>query len=116
PMPGVPDSDEPFVLVARDLAPADTALLDPAKVVAFVTEEGGPTSHTAILARSMGVPAVVACPGCTALAEGTVVLVDGGSGDVRPDPSAEEVTRARTAASSSKVAHGCSAYSSSPSA
>ena len=63
PVPGVPDADEPFVLVARDLAPADTALLDPAKVVAFVTEEGGPTSHTAILARAMGVPAVVACPG-----------------------------------------------------
>jgi phosphoenolpyruvate-protein phosphotransferase (PTS system enzyme I) len=104
PMPGVPDSDEPFVLVARDLAPADTALLDPAKVVAFVTEEGGPTSHTAILARSMGVPAVVACPGCTALAEGTVVLVDGGSGDVRPDPSAEEVARVRAAAGARSAA------------
>jgi phosphoenolpyruvate-protein phosphotransferase (PTS system enzyme I) len=98
PMPGVPASDTPFVLVARDLAPADTALLDPAKVVAFVTEEGGPTSHTAILARSLGVPAVVACPGCTTIAEGTVVLVDGGTGDVRPDPSEEEVTRARSVA------------------
>ncbi|MCW2944006.1 MAG: phosphoenolpyruvate-protein phosphotransferase, partial [Actinoallomurus sp.] len=98
PMPGLPDSDEPFVLVARDLAPADTALLDPAKVVGFVTEEGGPTSHTAILARAMGVPAVVACPGCTALADGTVVLVDGVSGDVRPDPSDDEVARARAAA------------------
>jgi phosphotransferase system enzyme I (PtsI) len=98
PMPGVPASDEPFVLVARDLAPADTALLDPAKVVGFVTEEGGPTSHTAILARSMGVPAVVACPGCTALAEGTLVLVDGASGEVRPGPSAGEVERARAAA------------------
>ncbi|MDN3355564.1 phosphoenolpyruvate--protein phosphotransferase [Actinomadura sp. DC4] len=96
PMPGVPDSAEPFVLVAPDLAPADTALLDPAKVVGFVTEEGGPTSHTAILARAMGVPAVVACPGCTALAEGTVVLVDGASGEVRPDPPEEEVARART--------------------
>jgi phosphotransferase system enzyme I (PtsI) len=104
PMPGIPESDEPFVLVARDLAPADTALLDPAKVAGFVTEEGGPTSHTAILARSMGVPAVVACPGCTALAEGTVVLVDGVSGEVRPDPSADEVERARTAAAARTVA------------
>jgi phosphotransferase system enzyme I (PtsI) len=104
PMPGVPDSAEPFVLVARDLAPADTALLDPAKVVGFVTEEGGPTSHTAILARSMGVPAVVACPGCTALAEGTVVLVDGGSGAVRPDPAEEEVARARSAAAARTAA------------
>jgi phosphotransferase system enzyme I (PtsI) len=104
PMPGVPDSDAPFVLVARDLAPADTALLDPAKVVAFVTEEGGPTSHTAILARSMGVPAVVACPGATALAEGTVVLVDGGDGRVLPDPSEEDLARARTAAAAHSAA------------
>jgi phosphoenolpyruvate-protein phosphotransferase (PTS system enzyme I) len=98
PMPGVPDSDEPFVLVARDLAPADTALLDPAKVVAFVTEKGGPTSHTAILARSVGVPAVVACPGATALAEGTIILVDGGDGRVIPDPSEDDLVRAREAA------------------
>ena len=104
PMPGVPASDEPFVLVARDLAPADTALLDPSKVAGFVTEEGGPTSHTAILARSMGVPAVVACPGCTALAEDTVVLVDGVSGEVRPDPSADEVERARSAAAAHTAA------------
>ncbi|MFF5258588.1 phosphoenolpyruvate--protein phosphotransferase [Actinomadura viridis] len=99
PMPGVPKSDEPFVLVARDLAPADTALLDPALVVAFVTEEGGPTSHTAILARTMGVPAVVALPGATELPEGTPVLVDGGAGTVRVRPSEEEVEAARGAAS-----------------
>ncbi|GGV09448.1 phosphoenolpyruvate-protein phosphotransferase [Actinomadura cremea] len=98
PMPGVPESDEPFVLVARDLAPADTAVLDPAQVVAFVTEEGGPTSHTAIIARTMGVPAVVALPGATALADGTPVLVDGAAGTVRPDPSDTEVAAARTAA------------------
>ncbi|MEU8797856.1 phosphoenolpyruvate--protein phosphotransferase [Spirillospora sp. NPDC048819] len=98
PVPGVPESDEPFVLVARDLAPADTAVLDPAQVVAFVTEEGGPTSHTAILARTMGVPAVVALRGATSLADGTRVLVDGAAGTVRPDPSDEEVTAARAAA------------------
>ncbi|WP_199487338.1 phosphoenolpyruvate--protein phosphotransferase [Actinomadura spongiicola] len=98
PVPGVPESDEPFVLVARDLAPADTAVLDPAQVVAFVTEEGGPTSHTAIIARTMGVPAVVALPGATALADGTRVLVDGSAGTVRPDPSETEVTAARSAA------------------
>ncbi|TDC45944.1 phosphoenolpyruvate--protein phosphotransferase, partial [Actinomadura sp. KC345] len=98
PVPGVPESDEPFVLVARDLAPADTAVLDPAQVVAFVTEEGGPTSHTAILARTMGVPAVVALPGATSLADGTRVLVDGAAGTVRPGPSDAEVTAARAAA------------------
>jgi phosphoenolpyruvate-protein phosphotransferase (PTS system enzyme I) len=106
PMPGVPDSDQPFVLVARDLAPADTALLDPAKVVAFVTEEGGPTSHTAILARSMRVPAVVACPGATALTEGTIVLVDGEHGQVFPDPSEGDLVRAREAAAKRSAALG----------
>ncbi|HEX2314013.1 MAG TPA: phosphoenolpyruvate--protein phosphotransferase, partial [Thermomonospora sp.] len=94
PVPGVPARDEPFVLVARDLAPADTAVLDPALVVAFVTEEGGPTSHTAILARTMGVPAVVACPGCTSLADGTSVLVDGAAGTVHVDPVETEVDAA----------------------
>ena len=60
PMPGIPDPGHPFILVARDLAPADTATVDPEKVLGFVTTEGGPTSHTAILARTLGVPAVVA--------------------------------------------------------
>ncbi|MFF3440523.1 phosphoenolpyruvate--protein phosphotransferase [Streptosporangium sp. NPDC002721] len=99
PLPGVPEgTGEPYVLVARDLAPADTALLSPDVVAAFVTEQGGPTSHTAILARAMGVPAVVACPGATSIAQGTPVLVDGASGLVRPAPSDDEVTEARNAA------------------
>ncbi|GAA3444371.1 phosphoenolpyruvate-protein phosphotransferase [Planomonospora venezuelensis] len=99
PVPGVPDrTAEPYVLVARDLAPADTALLSRDVVAAFVTEEGGPTSHTAIIARAMGVPAVVACPGATAIAAGTPVLVDGASGLVRLSPSEQEVEAARRAA------------------
>jgi len=98
PMPGVPESAEPFVLVAHDLAPADTAFLDPAKVRGFVTEEGGPTSHSAILARSLGLPAVVACPGATTIVDGTVVIVDGASGEVRVDPSADELGAVRQAA------------------
>ncbi|MFD0777133.1 PEP-utilizing enzyme, partial [Streptomonospora algeriensis] len=77
PVPGIPASADPFVLVAEDLAPADTATLDPEQVVALVTREGGPTSHTAILARSLGLPAVVACPGADTVAEGTALLVDG---------------------------------------
>ncbi|GAA4893082.1 phosphoenolpyruvate--protein phosphotransferase [Streptomonospora salina] len=86
PVPGIPESDVPFVLVAEDLAPADTATLDPERVVAFVTREGGPTSHTAILARSLGLPAVVACPGADTVTEGTRVLVDGATGDVSLEP------------------------------
>jgi phosphotransferase system enzyme I (PtsI) len=79
--PGVPELTAPSVLVARDLAPADTAVLDPAMVLALVTEEGGPTSHTAILARSLGIPAVVACQGILAAAP-SQLIVDGETGGV----------------------------------
>ncbi|MGH3882210.1 MAG: phosphoenolpyruvate--protein phosphotransferase [Pseudonocardiaceae bacterium] len=95
PPPDLPTLTEPAVLVARDLAPADTALLDRTKVVAFATEEGGPTSHTAILARALGVPAVVACQDVTALPEGVTVMVDGGSGVVRADPTTEDLAAVR---------------------
>lgn len=89
PAPGVPQSDTPFVLVARDLAPADTALLDPAKVLAIVTSEGGKTSHTAILAGEKGLPAVVGATGALDLAEGTTVIVDAAAGTVESEPSDE---------------------------
>ncbi|TNC27249.1 phosphoenolpyruvate--protein phosphotransferase [Amycolatopsis alkalitolerans] len=79
--PGVPEFATPSVLVARDLAPADTAGLDPAKVLALATEEGGPTSHTAILARALGIPAVVAVRGLLSL-EADALLVDGDTGVV----------------------------------
>ncbi|SDK27630.1 phosphotransferase system, enzyme I, PtsI [Nonomuraea maritima] len=108
-MPAMPaPSEEPYVLVAKDLAPADTALLSRGQVAAFVTEEGGPTSHTAILARAMGVPAVVACPGATAIPSGVEVMVDGTTGEVRvrPEPDAAAEVRAaetrRTALSFAK--------------
>ncbi|MFC3450317.1 phosphoenolpyruvate--protein phosphotransferase [Amycolatopsis speibonae] len=96
--PGVPDLDSPSVLVARDLAPADTAGLDPDKVLALVTEEGGPTSHTAILARALGIPAVVAVRGILAL-DAQALAVDGDTGVVEvADPNAEVVTAAKTGA------------------
>jgi len=82
PLPGVPAPGYPYVLVAEDLAPADTVGLDPRTVLALVTERGSPTSHTAILARSLGLPAVVGCRAAAELADGTVVRVDGGSGVV----------------------------------
>jgi phosphoenolpyruvate-protein phosphotransferase (PTS system enzyme I) len=87
PMPGIPDPGHPFILVARDLAPADTATVDPEKVLGFVTTEGGPTSHTAILARTLGVPAVVAAEGALSVADGTTVVLDGGAGTVDIDPT-----------------------------
>ncbi|MEU7898147.1 phosphoenolpyruvate--protein phosphotransferase [Nonomuraea sp. NPDC049152] len=81
PMPGVPDPGHPFVLVAEDLSPADTATLVP-DVLALVTAKGGPTGHTAILARGRGLPAVVACAGALDLPQGAIVAVDGGTGEL----------------------------------
>ena len=100
PMPGVPEPGHPFILVARDLSPADTATLDTTQVLAIVTEQGGPTSHTAILAKSLGVPAVVACAGAESLADFDTVLVDGGAGTVvaAPDPSVVKAALGRQAA------------------
>jgi phosphotransferase system enzyme I (PtsI) len=92
PMPGVPAPGHPFVLLAADLAPADTATLDPAAVLAIVTERGGPTSHTAILAKTFGIPAVVCCPGVLSVADGTVVAVDGSAGTVLVEPTASQAS------------------------
>jgi phosphotransferase system enzyme I (PtsI) len=95
PAPGIPQSDTPYVLVARDLAPADTALLDPALVLAIVTSDGGKTSHTAILAGEKGLPAVVGTTGALDIAEGATVIVDAGAGLVEVDPSADAVAAAQ---------------------
>ncbi len=108
PLPGVPERDTPFILVADDLAPADTVTLTPERVLALVTVRGGPTSHTAILARSLGLPAVVACAAAGTLRDGELVEVDGSTGQVRvgvaPDEAAatnrgEQLRRAARAAS-----------------
>ena len=94
--PGVPDLAGPSILVAKDLAPADTAGLDPAKVLALVTEEGGPTSHTAILARALGIPAIVACRGILDQ-ELTGLVVNGDTGEVELVTGTVRVQAARTA-------------------
>jgi len=93
PEPGVPVPDQPCVLVAADLAPADTAGLDPAVVLALVTERGGPTSHTAIIARQLGIPCVVGATGALDLVAGSRVLVDGTTGTIEVDPDADEAGR-----------------------
>ncbi|GAA3739363.1 phosphoenolpyruvate--protein phosphotransferase [Salinactinospora qingdaonensis] len=90
-VPGIPESASRFVLVAHDLTPADTALLTPNQVLAFVIAGGEPTGHAAILARSLGLPAVVACEGCEEIPEGTDLLVDGATGEVVLEPTAETV-------------------------
>lgn len=91
PVPGVPALETPSVIVAADLAPADTATLDPAMVLGIVTEAGGVTSHTAILAAQLGIPAVVQAAGVMEAASGTIGL-DGATGEVFPDP--DEATAA----------------------
>lgn len=90
PAPGIPASDTPFILVAEDLAPADTATLDPAVVTALVTSGGGPQSHTAIIARSLGLPAVVAARGVDEIPDGAEVFVDGAAGSLSLEPTEEQ--------------------------
>ncbi|ALE04317.1 phosphoenolpyruvate-protein phosphotransferase (plasmid) [Arthrobacter sp. ERGS1:01] len=94
PAPVIPDADVPFILVAEDLAPADTATLDPTKVIALVTAGGGPQSHTAIIARNLGLPAVVAAAGVLELADDDVVYVDGAGGTITTDPGEPELAAA----------------------
>lgn len=87
--PGIPDVEEPFVLTAIDLAPADTATLDPTRVLALVTSDGGPQSHTAILARQLGLPAIVAARDIHEFADGTEVFVDAGFGTITDEVTEE---------------------------
>jgi phosphoenolpyruvate-protein phosphotransferase (PTS system enzyme I) len=91
PVPGIPDPGRPFVLAARDLAPADTAGLNPETVLALVTQDGGPTAHTAIVARTLGIPAVVRCGGVLDVPDGVTVAVDGGDGVVFVDPDPDQL-------------------------
>ncbi|HTL40393.1 MAG TPA: phosphoenolpyruvate--protein phosphotransferase [Pseudolysinimonas sp.] len=94
PVPGVPESGTPFILIARDLAPADTALLDLTKVLGLITRDGGPTSHTAILARAKSIPAIVGVGADAVVAEGTRVILDAASGIVTVDPSDADLAEA----------------------
>ncbi|MFC9790328.1 phosphoenolpyruvate--protein phosphotransferase [Rhodococcus sp. NPDC127528] len=94
PEPGIPTPEVPSVLLATDLAPADTAVLDPARVLAIATTLGGPTSHTAIIARQLGIPCVVAVAGLDAVEPGAVVLVDGEAGLVEVEPAPERAVAA----------------------
>jgi phosphoenolpyruvate-protein phosphotransferase (PTS system enzyme I) len=107
PEPGVPLPDLPSILCAEDLAPADTAGLDPNLVVALATTLGGPTSHTAIIARQLGIPCVVAVAGLDDVAAGTMVLVDGtlGTVTVSPDHAAAEEAVAAAQREAERAAH-----------
>lgn len=83
---------EPTIVVAEDLTPADTAALNLKFALALVCSHGGATSHTAIVARGLGIPAIVGCSGVMELADGTSVLVDGRAGEVLVEASAAEIS------------------------
>ncbi|MFD0865915.1 phosphoenolpyruvate--protein phosphotransferase [Tessaracoccus lubricantis] len=80
PEPGVPMPEQPSILLADDLSPADTADLDLDLIIAIATKLGGPTSHTAIIARQRGLPCVVGVPDLQTIGDGDVVLLDGAAG------------------------------------
>lgn len=96
----------PSVVLARDLTPSDTVRLDKALLLALCTAEGGPTSHTAILAKALGLPAVVGVgPALLDLPNGTPLLVDGDRGEVvaYPDQTTLQTFLARSGQASQRA-------------
>jgi phosphotransferase system enzyme I (PtsI) len=81
----------PTIVVAEDLTPADTAALNLKFALALVCSHGGATSHTAIVARGLGIPAIVGCHGVMDIGDGTEVLVDGRAGEVILDATPEVI-------------------------
>ncbi|HEX6042661.1 phosphoenolpyruvate--protein phosphotransferase [Longimicrobium sp.] len=88
--------DHPVVLVADDLTPSHTARLDPQRILGLCTAAGGPTSHTAIIARSLSIPAVVgAGPAVLEQPDGTACILDGTGGRLYLEPDEEDLQSAR---------------------
>lgn len=97
---GMPDTalsavTEPSIIIAQDLTPSDTASLDPALTLGFITEQGGLTSHSAILARTLGIPAIVGMGNglLTHVSSGTAIVMDGRTGEMLIEPDQETVAR-----------------------
>ena len=94
-IPNLATLSEPVVIAAKDLTPSDTGSLNKEFAKGFVTEMGGRTSHSAIMARSLEIPAVVGCKGIlTEAKSGDVILLDALKGEVVINPSEEEVKEA----------------------
>jgi phosphocarrier protein FPr len=90
--------DTPVILVAEDLSPSDTARLDPALIIGICTASGGPTSHTAIIARSLDIPAIVGGgPALMHQADDTLAILDGDSGNLYLEPGEADLALARQA-------------------
>lgn len=94
----------PAIILARDLTPSDTVGLDRKLLLGLATETGGPTSHTAILARALGIPAVVGCSGLLdQVSDGELVVLDGERGVVLIRPDQESLEEARVEVAARKV-------------
>jgi phosphoenolpyruvate-protein phosphotransferase len=92
---GLPEGS---ILVAEELRPADAALLDPSRLAAVVTEEGGADGHTAVMLRALGVPAVLGAAGLAhTMQPGDIAVVDGQAGTVTLNPSVQTLAAARKA-------------------
>ncbi|MCF8119545.1 MAG: phosphoenolpyruvate--protein phosphotransferase [Deltaproteobacteria bacterium] len=88
------DIDQRVIITAHDLSPADTTELNIGKVMGFITDVGGRTSHTAIMAQALEIPAVVGLEKATALVDDNdLLIVDGSTGDVIIDPDEETIIR-----------------------
>ncbi|MFP5333253.1 MAG: phosphoenolpyruvate--protein phosphotransferase [Acidimicrobiia bacterium] len=92
---GLEAIDRPSIVVAEDLTPSETVTIPPGMALGFCTVLGSPTSHTAILARSMGIPAVVGV-GSAEIESGATLAIDGGAGKVWVEPDEETTTRIRS--------------------
>ena len=86
-------SEEPIVIVAHDLTPSDTASIPKDKVSGFITAIGGVTSHTAIMSRTLEIPAVVGVSDISSLEDGQYVIFDGSTGEITIDPSEVLLTK-----------------------
>lgn len=92
---GIRLPDHPVVVFTHDLSPSDTASLPKDRVLGFCTTVGGPTAHSAIIARALSLPAVVSAgPGVLEIANGTMVILDGSSGTVTLNPDEKTLAEA----------------------
>lgn len=89
-LPDLGNLTEPVILTAKDLTPSDTALLRKETILGFITAFGNKTSHTAIIARTLGIPAVVGFAGALELPDGTLAALDGETGEIWPLPTPDQ--------------------------
>ena len=96
PQPQLEGLEDPVIIVAEDLAPADTAMIDMTKVAGIITELGGSTSHTAIIANQLGIPCLVGAKGAMEIPRGAMVGLSSAAGIAWVDPSATQIESLKT--------------------